>query len=113
MVGVKRPARDSDTSRTKKLKVQNGMTARPTQVGKLPSKHVPAQSTDSENAFGNSQGDSDLSADEDGEDSDHESAAARLGAPQKILPSDHEEGNGVLNGQYPLEHIAVHARTLH
>ena len=112
MVGVKRPARDSDTSRTKKLKVQNGTTAHLTQVGKLASKNVSAQSTDSENAVANGQSDSDLSADEDDEEFENASAVARSSGPQKTLQSDDKGGNGVLNGQYPLEHIPVHARTL-
>ena len=110
MVGIKRPGRETDRPSTKKLKVQNGTKLRQARVGTLPSKTAPAHSTESDNASEDDRSNSDLSAEEDEEDSRDVSGTARPNGLSKRIRADDEGGNAVLNGQCPLRHAHLRAQ---
>jgi hypothetical protein len=101
MVGVKRPARDTDRPSSKKLKVLNSATPRRTRTGTNSSKNLPAQSPASDSASTNDASDSDLSAEGDGEDLKAISGNAKPNEVSKSTRADDAVGNAVLNGWHP------------
>ena len=105
MVGVKRPARETDRSSKKKLKVQDSTKSHPTPPDPTPSKKVPAQSLGSESASEDTPSDSNLSAEENGEDLKETTKGARSNGPPKRPRTDDGDTNDILNGPYPLQHI--------
>ena len=102
MVGVKRPARDSDRPSTKKLKFQNGAKGRLLQAGTFSSKDVPVRSTIPDKASEYEPNESNSSAEEDNRSSEKASGAARSTEPLPKLQTDDNGENGVLNGKPPL-----------
>lgn len=101
MVGVKRPARETDRSSTKKLKVQDSTKSHSTPLDPTPSKKVPAQSLGSESASEDTPSDSNLSAEENSEDLKETTRGARSnGLPKRPRTGD-GDANDTLNGPYP------------
>jgi len=105
MMGVKRPARETHRSSTKKLKVQDSTKSYPTPPDSTPSKNVPAQSLSSESASEDTPSDSNLSAEENGEDLKENARGARSNGPPKRTRTDDGDANDILNGPYPLQNI--------
>jgi hypothetical protein len=100
MVGVKRPARETDRSSTKKLKVQDSTKSHPTPPDPTSSKKVPAQSLGSESVSEDTPSDSNLSAEEKGEDLKENTRGARSNGPRKGPRTDDGDANDILNGPY-------------
>jgi hypothetical protein len=105
MVGVKRPARETHRSSTKKLKVQDSTKSHPTPPDPTPSKKVPVQSPDSESASEDTPSESNLSAEEKGGDLKENTKGARSNERPKRPRPDDGDANDILNGPYPLLHI--------
>jgi hypothetical protein len=102
MVGVKRPARETDRSSTKKLKVQDSSKSHPKPPDPTPPKKVSAQSPDPESASEGTSSDSNLSAEESGEDLKENTWGARSNGSAKRPQTDEGDVNDTLNGPYPL-----------
>jgi hypothetical protein len=105
MAGVKRPARETDRSSTKKLKVQDSSKSHPTPPDPTPSKKVSAQSPDSESASEDTPSDSNLSAEENGGDLKENTWGAGSNGPRKRPRTDEGDVDDTLNGPYPWLHI--------
>ena len=105
MVGVKRPARETDRSSTKKLKVQDSSKSHPKPPDPTPPKKVSAQSPDPESASEDTSSDSNLSAEESGEDLKENTWGARSNGSAKRPQTDEGDADDTLNGPYPLLHI--------
>jgi hypothetical protein len=101
MVGIKRPARETEPPRAKKLKVQNAVKSLPTGAGNLPSKNVFAQRTESENTSENDSDKSDLSMGEEDEDVKEISGPASLDKTSKRTQGDAGGGKAIVNGTCP------------
>jgi hypothetical protein len=69
---------------------------------------VPEQSSDSESGSENDHNDSDLSTEEDGEDVEEISGAAKSNVHPNRTRTDNDAGNTVLNGLCPLLLIYSH-----
>jgi hypothetical protein len=101
MVGVKRPARDTDRPSSKKVKVRYSTAprrTRRTRPGTNSSKNLLAQSPASDSASANDESDSDLSAEGDGEDLKSISGNAKPNENSKRTRADDAVGSAVLNG---------------
>lgn len=98
MVGVKRPARETDRPNTKKLKVLNQTTPRPTQSGTKSSRNLTAQSLVSDGTSSKEGSNSELAAEEDDEDFKQINEAGQSNGPS----------NTGLNGRCPLLHLHNH-----
>src|SRR5579871_4741180 len=105
MAGVKRPARETDRSSTKKLKVQDNSKSHPKPPDPTPPKKVSAQSPDPESASEDTPSDSDLSAEENGEDLKENTPGARSNEPPKRPRTDEGDAHDTLNSSYPLLRI--------
>lgn len=113
MVGVKRPARETYKSSTKKLKVLNSVTPLPPQPRTKPSKNVPARAVEPEGASENDQTDSDSSPGENGEDTMEASWTAKSKEPPRKTRTDTDDvSSATLNGQRLLIHINSHGSSL-
>jgi hypothetical protein len=100
MVGVKRPARETDRSSAKKLKVQGSPKSHATPPNATPSKNVPAQRPDLESASEDTPSDSDLTAEENDKDLKERTRSAKSNGPPKIPRTDEDDTNDILNGPY-------------
>jgi hypothetical protein len=98
MVGVKRPARDTDRPSSKKVKVRYSTAPRRTRPGTNSSKNLLAQSPASDSASANDESDSDLSAEGDDEDLKSISGNAKPNENSKRTRADDAVGSAVLNG---------------
>ena len=111
MVGVKRPARETNRSSTKKLKVQDSSKSQPKPPDPTPKK-VSTQSPDLESASEDTPSDSNLSAEDNGEDLKENTGGARsIGSPKRPR-TDEGDANDTLNGLYPLLHIPFQGQVL-
>jgi hypothetical protein len=105
MVGVKRPTRETNRSSTKKLKVQDSSKSHPKPPDPTPPKKVSAESPDPESSSEDIPSDSNLSAEENGEDLKENTWGARSNGSPKRPRTDEGDANDTLNGPYPLLHI--------
>src|SRR5438270_6157004 len=98
MVGVKRPARETHRSSSKKLNVQDSTKSHPTPPDPTPSKKVPAQSPDSESASEDAPSESNLSAEENSDDLKENTKGARSNGRPKRPRTDEGDANDILKG---------------
>lgn len=102
MAGVKRPARETDRSSTKKLKVPTQTTPRPTRRGTESYKDVPVQSSQEDGTATKDVSDSESFAEEDSEVFKEIPEPTRSTAPSKRTGRADGAENGALDGWYLL-----------
>jgi hypothetical protein len=109
MVGVKRPARETDRSGTKKVKVLNQATSRPRRPGTASSKDVPAQRSQEDGAATNDESHSESSGEEDGEAFKEGSEPTRSTEPSKRTQRAEGAENATRDGRCPcsISHVVV------